>query len=348
MSRNLSPPTLQDIADKTGYGRSTISLALRNHPSLPIGTRKKIQDAAQKMGYRPNPLVAALMTQLRGRKTRYQATLALLTCRSHPYAEDAPPLDFYRILYRAMMVRAEECGFGVDIFSMDREKLSGRRLSKILLARGIHGVLLFPGGKPNVDFPDLDWEHFSTVLVGFNPKWAFFDQVVSDYTHDIDLALEMAVKHGSRRIGFGLTELRDRNSDYSWASRFLLYQRNLRARERLPFIPSRDDLLFDREVFLAWVEKHRPDTMLIAGGEQYEWLKEAGWRVPEDIRLINLVQRKEKELAGIDPRTEEVGRASIDHLISLLQSNQAGIPGFPRLVSVKGRWVDGPSFLTGK
>lgn len=338
--------TLQDIADLTGYGRSTVSMALRNHPGLPAATKEEIRLAAEQLDYRPNPLVAALMAQLRGRKNRYKETLALLTCRDRPYEIDAAPLDFYRILYHAIVEHAQSLGFRVDVFSLANEDYSGARLSKILSTRGVHGVILFPGGQTGRDFPELLWQNFATVLVGFNPRWARFHQVVSDYTHDIDLALEVALKNGSRRIAFGVEETRDRNSDYSWSSRFLLYQHRLKPRERLPFIPNNKESFFDREVFLDWIAKHRPDTVLVAGDEQYHWLREAGWRIPEDIRLINLVQRNEAGLAGIDPRTAEVGRGAIDLLASVLQSNQLGIPDFPRLVSIKGLWTDGHSFPT--
>jgi LacI family fructose operon transcriptional repressor len=63
---NASKPIkLQDIADRAGVCRATVSLALRNHPSLPLVTRTRIQDLARELGYRPHPLVAALMTYKR-------------------------------------------------------------------------------------------------------------------------------------------------------------------------------------------------------------------------------------------------------------------------------------------
>ena len=38
-----------------------MSLALRNHPRLPLETRERIRSLAEKMGYRPDPFLRALV-----------------------------------------------------------------------------------------------------------------------------------------------------------------------------------------------------------------------------------------------------------------------------------------------
>jgi LacI family transcriptional regulator len=57
--------TLQDVADRAGVHRSTVALALRDHPRIPADTRELIRALAEKLGYRKNPLVAALMRSRR-------------------------------------------------------------------------------------------------------------------------------------------------------------------------------------------------------------------------------------------------------------------------------------------
>ena len=66
--------TLQAIADKLGYSKNKISLALHNSPQIPQGTKERIQRAASKLGYRPNAIVARSMAELRSRqKSKFQA-----------------------------------------------------------------------------------------------------------------------------------------------------------------------------------------------------------------------------------------------------------------------------------
>src|SRR5690554_1647561 len=52
--------TIRDVAKAAGYSKSAVSLALRNHPSLPDATKNRIREAAERLGYRPDPTLRAL------------------------------------------------------------------------------------------------------------------------------------------------------------------------------------------------------------------------------------------------------------------------------------------------
>jgi LacI family transcriptional regulator len=52
--------TLADVARAAGVHRTTVALALRNHPGLPGETLARLKTIARKMGYRPDPTLAAL------------------------------------------------------------------------------------------------------------------------------------------------------------------------------------------------------------------------------------------------------------------------------------------------
>jgi DNA-binding LacI/PurR family transcriptional regulator len=68
---------MQDVADRAGVSRAAVSLALRNHASIPLQTRARIQRLAEEMGYRKNPLVSALMTYQRNFKAAKPAGMTL-------------------------------------------------------------------------------------------------------------------------------------------------------------------------------------------------------------------------------------------------------------------------------
>ena len=53
--------TMSEIAERAGCSQATVSKALRNAPDVSAAKRKAVQDIALEMGYRPNPLVSALM-----------------------------------------------------------------------------------------------------------------------------------------------------------------------------------------------------------------------------------------------------------------------------------------------
>jgi LacI family transcriptional regulator len=50
LSGSVKSVSMQDIALAAGVSKNTVSLALRNSPELPAGTRKRIAALAAKMG----------------------------------------------------------------------------------------------------------------------------------------------------------------------------------------------------------------------------------------------------------------------------------------------------------
>lgn len=61
----MSHITLDDVAKVSGFSKSTVSRVLRNEANVNPHTKKKIEEAAQKLGYTPN----AVARSLRSRKT---------------------------------------------------------------------------------------------------------------------------------------------------------------------------------------------------------------------------------------------------------------------------------------
>lgn len=351
----LVRPTMQDIADRAGYGRATVSMALRNHPDIKRETRELIHRTAEEMGYRPDPMIAALMTQLRERRPgsrkgeRQPAAtavgrIALVSRFTSRIRQREFKDSFYRPLFNAINESADARGYGIDEFYLGQNPVSDARLTQILRTRGIRGVLFFPGADvPGVEYPDLDWRYFAAVLIGFNTAHDELHQVCSDYGYDFEHALRHVRAAGFRRIGLAVTNRVDTSTNHAWGSRYLFYRHSIPARDRLPPLFSKEDHLGQEEV-CAWYERHRPQVVLSAGESVRDILVGAGHRVPEDVRVVNLVQRGEAGLAGIDPHTVEVGHAAVDLVVSLLNGNHLGRPSFPRRISIRGHWTRGDSF----
>lgn len=58
--------TIRDVARESGYSASTVSIVLNSAPLsryIPSGTKERIQEAARRLGYRPNPLARSLRSQ---------------------------------------------------------------------------------------------------------------------------------------------------------------------------------------------------------------------------------------------------------------------------------------------
>src|ERR1700680_2628293 len=58
--------TIRDVAHESGYSASTVSIVLNNAPLsryIPADTKQRIETAARRLGYRPNPLARSLRSQ---------------------------------------------------------------------------------------------------------------------------------------------------------------------------------------------------------------------------------------------------------------------------------------------
>src|SRR6516164_4115212 len=77
--------TLRDVAERVRVSHVTISLALRNHPSIPLKRRQEIKHVAEEMGYRPDPLLSSLAVyRTRQRPARIQSALAWINHWDQP------------------------------------------------------------------------------------------------------------------------------------------------------------------------------------------------------------------------------------------------------------------------
>src|ERR1700752_3523191 len=64
--RRNGASTIRDVARESGYSASTVSIVLNNAPLsryIPAETKGRIQTAARRLGYRPNPLARSLRSQ---------------------------------------------------------------------------------------------------------------------------------------------------------------------------------------------------------------------------------------------------------------------------------------------
>src|SRR5262245_51498381 len=209
--------TLADIAREAKVHVTTVSLALRNHPRLPPETRSRIQSLAEKLGYRPDPFLQALVAY-RGKvmKRRNPPTLAYVTnwntrlgwqkVTAHPQ------------FYAGALAKARELGFNLDHFWMREPGLTHERLSKILQTRGINGLIIASHMR-EVDVElHFDWDRFSAVKIDYFPHQPELHNVTNDQCKIVRLAMQRVMAGGYKRIGFVMHRGWDHSVDHLWTA----------------------------------------------------------------------------------------------------------------------------------
>ncbi|HEV8073931.1 MAG TPA: LacI family DNA-binding transcriptional regulator, partial [Opitutaceae bacterium] len=133
------PITMRQVAQAAGFAVSTVSKALRNDPTIPEARCREIQALARRLGYRPNPMVATLMAQLHHRR-RSNDPHNIAWIDLWPSSGDKDVAMGAAPILRGARERAQEMGYGIEVYPVTRDQMSPERLRRVLTSRGQWGL----------------------------------------------------------------------------------------------------------------------------------------------------------------------------------------------------------------
>jgi LacI family transcriptional regulator len=336
-------PVMQaDIGRILRISQVTVSLALRNHPTISEARRKQIQDLAREMGYRPNP-AASTLAQFRKLHSAPPVQASLAWINGWP---DPNQLRAYREFdgyWRGAVSAAEEAGYRLEEFHLN-PRLKPRQLQRILIARGVAGILVPPHAQPRSDWTDFDWGKFSVVRFGRTVGALPVHSVTADQAANGLLAFNEILARGYRRIGF----VGYNKTTWLAGAGFLWAQTQRPSTERLPpfLCPEGEDVERSIIPLKAWMRHNKPDAIVTDVAGLRSLLIRTGYRVPEDVGLASLSIRDCPINAGIDQHPKEIGRVALHTLVSLIHSRETGFPRIYRETRIPGSWVDGSDLPT--
>lgn len=338
-------PTIRELARMAGVSRTTVSLALRNSARISPAIRKKIVRLAEETGYQRDPVVSALMKQLRTtRKSRSVEKIAYLTSWNTP--DDWRKNINENAYFLGACERGRQLGYEVEAFWAKQPGLSSARLSQILYTRGIRGVVIAPLPR-GVGHVSLDWSHFACAAISLTVVKPDLHRASHDYHGGMILALHALKKLGYRRPAFANMTIHDRRTKHGWLSGFLTYTFQLPPDRRIPpyLVPGLDrDVRWNRESFAQWIRKWEPDAIVCNTEQPLILAKELGLRVPQDIGFASLHRlHPDDPWAGVDRQPRQIGAAGIDLVVAQLQNNEFGLPACPKTVLINSIWNDGPT-----
>lgn len=334
----------------------TVSRALRNHRSISEATRRRIQRIARKMGYRPNPLVAIYQSHVRAGKTvGYQAGIGWLNDHENrDYWHDAP---WTRVVFEGARQRARELGYGLDEIWLDRmdpqdAAANITRYTRVLRARGIHGVILPLSSLCSHSF--CLWPDLSVAVIGLQHGIArqqaplvpaspnVYHTASFDYFGNMRLACERLRERGYRRIGLVISRWLDAHTDQHYRGAFLAQQLDWPRAERIPILFEDQAGTEPSPQLDRWMRHYRPDAVICSTNLARGWIEALGRRVPAEVGLVHLYLAKDvKGWSGTDPNMAEVGAAAVDLVVQQLRLNERGFPATCHELFITGRWVDG-------
>lgn len=342
---NTHRATQADVAKQAGVARSTVSLAMRNHPSIPDKTKKRIQEIAARLGYAPDPMLSALANyRSRSRPANYHGVLAWLvnTRLVPPHSRRWDEVGMFKDYHAGACKRASEHGYKVEVFDIARQGMTTGRLARILTTRNIEGILVCPQPGPNMTL-DFPFERFASVTFGYSLASPLLHTVAPTQFRAVKEIMRRLLREGFRRIGFAHSFTTDARADHNFLAGYLVAQHLCGRSDRLPPL---DEETISTETFREWFNEHRPDAVITGNPRLLNLVSKAGHQVPQDlvVACASIPNPKDGHLAGIYEDSFHIGEAAVDFLVSALHQGERGIPLRPKSILVPGIWIPGTTF----
>lgn len=343
-------PNQRAIAKAAGVSQAAVSKALRGDRTISEATRRHIEAAAEKLGYRQNAFVSSLMAHIRsGRSVQGKGCIAVLVDgESQKEWMSGVGGFYYRQLYRGIAERARALGFSAECFFLKNYAANIGRLDRVLQARGISGLILTPlrglrtvSAQPAVPVPaSLSWERYAVCTIAYSWESFTMDRVTTHHRHNVEIAFRTLRERGYARIGMSLPPEAMEGVDYSWRERCLLWYDRLPEKERIPLFVGKPGVT-PVNLFKAWLAKWKPEALVCLLGHEKDWLDELGIRLPRDMGMVCVNRPPGANFTGIEEQTEVIGAVAVETVVTRIQRNEYGSLSHPRLTLIQGKWAEG-------
>jgi LacI family transcriptional regulator len=279
--------TIRDVAKESGFSSTTVSIVLNDAPLaryIPPATKKRIEKAAKKLGYRPNLFARSL------RSKRSHTVGVMVFDMTDPYCT---------LILRGIENSLYQSSFLPILTDVHNERSRFERYLEMLLDRRVEALIVLANWLfVDIDvLADLEKSSIPTVMIGRELQTDTVSSVIVDNEVGAHLALEHLHQLGHRKIAFirGPKTLAD--SAPRWQGiRTFAKGVGLELDQRLIVdLPESGDPISSFEAGYKLTEelikRKRPFTALMAFDDMTAFgairaLAKAGLRVPEHCSVI--------------------------------------------------------------
>jgi len=279
--------TIRDVAKESGFSSTTVSIVLNNAPLaryIPGSTKKRIERAAKKLGYRPNLFARSL------RSKRSHTVGVMVFDMTDP---------FCTLVLRGIENALYQASYLPILTDVHNERSRFERYLEMLLDRRAEALIVLANWLfVNVDvLADLEKSSVPTVMIGRELQNPSVSSVIVDNELGAHTAVEHLYSLGHRKIAFirGPKALAD--SAPRWKGiRAFAKSSNLELDPKLIMdLPESSEPISSFEAGYKLTEEllkqKRPFTALMAFDDMTAFggiraLAKAGLQVPQDCSVI--------------------------------------------------------------
>ncbi len=279
--------TIRDVAMESGFSSTTVSIVLNNAPLaryIPENTKKRIERAAKKLGYRPNLFARSL------RSRRSHTVGVMVFDMTDPYCT---------LILRGIENSLYQSSYLPILTDVHNERSRFERYLEMLLDRRVEGLIVVANWLfVNVDvLADLEKSSIPTVMICRELQNDSISSVIVDNELGAYSALEHLYSIGHRKIAIirGPKTLGDSIPRWKGIRNFAKTS-GLELDSRLCLdLPESSDPLSSFEAGCKLTEEllkqKRPFTALLAFDDMTAFgairaLAKAGLQVPQDCSVV--------------------------------------------------------------
>jgi LacI family transcriptional regulator len=336
--------TLKDVAKVARLSLAAVSMALRDHPSLPAKTVARVKRIATKLNYAPDPALCALAAHRSRLQISRNFSVIGLVSNWSTHDGWSHAASAQQVIGGAQ-ARAVSLGYTLQHIWAREGGASPERFNRILQSRGIRGVILAPFERPDDTFA-LEWKNYSVVTIERSLHYTRFHHIVPNHYADLLLCWQHVRAQGYSRVGLVVRKDLAVRWGHQWEAAHSYTQSSVAAKmDRIPTLELEGSDPVGQ--VRGWLRKYRPEVVINRSEALAAAAKAERLRIPDDLGYVslNLVDDEVEGAAGIRQPREAMGALAVDVLNSLMQRNQRGFQSVSIGTHVDGEWEEGRTLL---
>ncbi|AET57900.1 LacI family DNA-binding transcriptional regulator [Paenibacillus terrae] len=325
----MKKPTIEDVAQKAGVSKSTVSQFLnKRYKYMSEQTRDRISEVIRELNYQPNGLARSLKQN-----------------RTFMVGVIVANIDYTLSIQSIRAIEEELQRFGIQVIicNADENPDKESQYIEMLKARQVDGLIIFPTGKHADIYNQLIREKYPLVFLdrlvdGVNTRSLLLDNEMA-----VKLAIQELVAHNHERIALitlplGLNRITprvERLSGYKKA----LEERGLPFREEYMRSVSKENI---QQTLEELFQLQEPPTALLAGNdivlaEVLKYVNARRKRIPAELSIIGIDDAEfahiyNPPITTITQPIADMGKQAAKTLLSSIEEGGESVPIIYRFV----------------
>lgn len=270
--------TIYDVASEAGVSMATVSRVVNGNPNVKPSTRKKVMDAIERLGYRPNAVA-------RGLASKKTTTVGVII----------PDISniFFSELARGIEDIATMYKYNIILCDSDQNKEKELHLFNTLLEKQVDGIVFMGGRISNEHIEEFKKSPVPVVLAATVDEQGETPSVNIDYKKAVYDAVEHLIEKGHQRIAMVSGPLAEPiNGHYKFEGyRQALEEGDLEFEDRYVAVGD-DSYNSGIEAMKSFIKESEKPTGIFVGSDEMALgvihaAQDAGYKVPDDFEVIS-------------------------------------------------------------